>query len=55
MLRMLGLPATARKENDMSRQRRHPHREPAVLTVDTGSTGTLTRRFLTLVVQPKAG
>jgi hypothetical protein len=32
---------------------RKKRRERTVLTVDTGSTGTLTRRFLTLVVLPK--
>lgn len=30
-------------------------RKRTVLTVDTGSTGTLTRRFLMLVVLPKTG
>ena len=29
-----------------------PPREPAVLTVDAGSTGALSRRFLTLLVRP---
>lgn len=37
----------------MSPQKPHPHRDPAVLTVDTGSTSPLTRRFITLVVRPK--
>ena len=39
----------------MQGQERHPRRERTVLTVDTGSTGTLTRRFLMLVVLPKNG
>jgi hypothetical protein len=39
----------------MPSQQRRPRREPTVLTVDTGSSGTLTRRFLTLLVLPKAG
>jgi hypothetical protein len=29
-----------------------PRREPVVLTVDAGSTGALSGRFLTLVVRP---
>jgi hypothetical protein len=37
----------------MSKQERPPRRERAVLTVDTGSASTLTRRFLVLVVLPK--
>lgn len=32
-----------------------PRREPTVLTVDTGSTGALTPRFLTLVVRGHGG
>lgn len=39
----------------MPSQKRRPRREPTVLTVDTGSTGTLTRRFLVLLVLPKGG
>jgi len=39
----------------MERQKNSPRREPTVLTVDTGSTGVLTRRFLMLVVLPKVG
>jgi hypothetical protein len=39
----------------MPSQQRRPRRKPTVLTVDTGSTGSLTRRFLTLLVLPKTG
>ena len=39
----------------MERQSPGPRREPTVLTVDTGSSGALTRRFLMLVVLPKVG
>jgi len=40
----------------MSPRGRHAvpaRREPAVLTVDAGSTGALSTRFLTLVVRPQ--
>lgn len=30
-----------------------PNREPSMLTVDTGATGALTPRFLTLVVRTR--